>query len=85
MSKLLRATLPRYRGKGRARELARHLEQEAREAGVERLFALSTDERMWGFFLSLGFSETPREQLPEAWRTQYDLNRPSHAFVKELV
>ncbi len=78
------ATLPRYRGKGRARELALRLEEEARRMEVGRLFALSTDERMWQFFLSLGFQAADRERLPEAWQQGYDLERPSRAFVKEL-
>lgn len=78
------ATLPRFRGKGRARELALHLAGVARGQGFRRVFALSTDPRMWDFFLSLGFSQVERGELPPQWRAGYDLSRPSRAFRKEL-
>jgi N-acetylglutamate synthase-like GNAT family acetyltransferase len=79
------STLPRYRGKGRAKELARLLIAEAREQGYRGVFALSIDERMWEFFLSLGFQRVARESLPEGWRGQYDMNRDSRAFRMELT
>jgi len=78
------AALPRYRGKGRARELALRLIDYARGLSCRRVFALSLDERMWDFFTGLGFRETAREDLPAAWRAGYDLSRPSRAFLKEL-
>ncbi len=78
------ATLPRYRGKGRARELALELEEQAARSGFKWLFALTIDERMGRFFTSLGFREAGRKTLPAEWREHYDLRRPSRAFVKEL-
>jgi N-acetylglutamate synthase-like GNAT family acetyltransferase len=78
------ATLPRYRGKGRARELALALAEQALAQGCRRVFALSIDARMWEFFLSLGFVEVDRAALPEEWRRGYDMSRPSRAFLKEL-
>jgi len=78
------ATLPRYRGKGRARELALRLIRAATDLGVHGVFALSVDPRMWRFFESLGFQDTPREALPATWRAGYDMSRPSRAFVKEV-
>ena len=78
------STLPRYRGKGRARELARHLIAEAGAQGYRGVFALSVDERMWEFFLSLGFQRVARESLPEDWRRQYDMHRDSRAFRMAL-
>ncbi|MCH8077986.1 MAG: amino-acid N-acetyltransferase, partial [SAR324 cluster bacterium] len=78
------STLPRYRGKGRARELARQLIAEAGAQGYRGVFALSVDERMWEFFLSLGFQRVARESLPEGWRRQYDMNRDSRAFRMKL-
>lgn len=78
------STLPRYRGKGRAKELARLLIAEAREQGCRGVFALSVDDRMWEFFLSLGFQRVARESLPEGWREQYDMTRDSRAFRMEL-
>ncbi len=77
-------TLPRYRGRGRARRLAEALMERARRAGHEQLFALSTDARMWRFFESLGFIETPRERLPEVWRRDYDLERPSRGYSRSV-
>ncbi|MDH4248517.1 MAG: GNAT family N-acetyltransferase [Deltaproteobacteria bacterium] len=78
------STLSRYRGKGRARELALSLIETARTRGFARVFALSVDARMWDFFTALGFNPIPREELPEAWRCKYDFNRPSRAFAKVL-
>ena len=74
------ATLPRYRGRGRARELARFLMERARVLGYARLFALSIDPRMGEFFTGLGFQPVPREHLPDAWQRGYDMNRPSKAY-----
>jgi amino-acid N-acetyltransferase len=78
------ATLPRYRGKGRARELALRLIDQAIELKLEAVFALSVVPRMWEFFRDLGFREVDRGVLPEAWRAGYDIARPSRAFLKEL-
>ena len=79
------ATLHRYRGRGRARELAVRLIEEAIQQKMDAVFALSVDPRMWTFFNSLGFVETSRENLPGSWKTGYDFSRPSKAFVKELT
>jgi N-acetylglutamate synthase-like GNAT family acetyltransferase len=77
-------TLPRYRGRGRARKLARNLIQRAREEGKVYVFGLSTSKEMWDFFKDLGFTETPRETLPDDWKRNYDFNRPSRAFRLDL-
>ncbi len=78
------ATLPRYRGRGRARALGLALIDLARTRGFTDLFALSVDSRMWRFFESLGFEATERERLPEAWRAGYDFSRPSRAFHRAV-
>ncbi|MCB0324354.1 MAG: GNAT family N-acetyltransferase, partial [Bdellovibrionales bacterium] len=77
-------TLPRFRGRGRARKLALCLIERARALGKEYVFALSTSSEMWSFFRSLEFIEVARESLPESWRTQYDFTRPSKAFRLDL-
>ncbi len=77
-------TLPRYRGRGRARRLAEALLARARADGHTTAFALSTNERMWQFFESLGFVEAPRDRLPGRWLEGYDLERPSKAFTRPL-
>ena len=79
------ATLPRYRGRGRARQLGLALIEWGAEAGFSDLFALSIDDRMWRFFESLGFEPIVRESLPESWRTGYDFSRPSRAFHRRLA
>ena len=78
------ATLPRYQGKGRARELAKSLMRTAQEQEMEFVFSLSSSKKMWRFFDSLGFKEIPREKLPEEWKAQYDFTRISKAFLREL-
>ncbi len=78
------ATLPRYRGRGRARRLAEALVERARQEGHSRLFALSTHPKMWRFFESLGFGGVDRESLPRDWLAGYDLGRPSRAFAMDL-
>ena len=78
------STLPRYQGKGRARDLTKRMIEEARIRGKDYVFALSVSPKMWEFFLSLGFSEASRETLPEAWKNGYDFSRPSKAFRLDL-
>ncbi|MDH4120113.1 MAG: GNAT family N-acetyltransferase [Deltaproteobacteria bacterium] len=73
-------TLSRYRGRGRAKELAQRLIDQARGQGYQAVFALSVDPRMWAFFQGLGFQEVPRETLPTSWKKGYDFLRPSKAF-----
>jgi amino-acid N-acetyltransferase len=77
-------TLPRFQGKGRARQLARLALKRAKELDKKTAFSLSTEPKMWDFFCSLGFSEIAREQLPDAWRKNYNLERPSKAFKYSL-
>ncbi len=79
------ATLPRYQGKGRARELAQYLIERAVSEGFQGIFALTTQERMGRFFLSLGFDEIAREGLPREWSARYDLSRPSRAYLMKLT
>ena len=75
------ATLPRYRGRGRARALGEALIDRARAQGYAGVFALSIEARMWGFFESLGMSPADRATLPESWLAGYDLSRPSRAYA----
>ncbi len=73
-------TLPRYQGKGRARELAEKMIQTVKQADKEFMFALTIEPKMFDFFKSLGFSECDRKSLPESWKSQYDMTRESKAF-----
>ncbi|MFB6221956.1 MAG: arsenic resistance N-acetyltransferase ArsN2 [Halolamina sp.] len=56
----------RHRGEGYGRTAVRALESEAREAGIETLYLLTTTAR--GFFGSLGYEETDRVDVPDAVR-----------------
>jgi len=78
------ATLPRYQGKGRAKELALQMIEEAKKNGKKEVFALSVEEQMWKFFLQLGFSQVERETLPDQWKKSYNFARPSRAFSMKL-
>lgn len=73
-------TLPRYQGKGKARVLAEKLIIESKKQHKRSVFSLSTSEAMWHLFESLGMKEVERDSLPESWKQQYDLSRPSKAF-----
>lgn len=77
-------TLPRYQGKGRAKELAEKLIQSARNQNKKYIFALSIEPRMFDFFKNLGFEESDRENLPMMWKQNYDLTRPSKAFCYQI-
>lgn len=77
-------TLPRYRGKGRAKQLARKLIEEAKARQKKYVFGLSIEPRMWIFFTSLGFTEIDRSTLPDSWKENYDFSRPSKAFRLDL-
>ncbi len=77
-------TLPKYRGRGRARELATSLIEKAKADGKKSVFGLSTSEEMWSFFKSLGFEEVSRESLADSWKENYDFARPSKAFKRCL-
>ena len=77
-------TLPRFQGKGRARQLAIEMIDAARKAGKKYVFALSIEPKMWEFFSALGFVEVERETLPASWRESYNMKRPSKGFSLSL-
>lgn len=56
----------RHRGEGYGRGAVRALETEAREAGIERLYLLTTTAAE--FFADLGYERVEREAVPEAVR-----------------
>ena len=78
-------TLPRFQGRGGARELAKKLIEQAKSAGQKNVFSLSTNPAMWKLFSSLGMSEVERETLPDQWKIGYNMSRPSKAYRLELV
>lgn len=58
------AVAPAVRGRGLGGELVRHAEQAAMEAGIRRLFLLTTDAT--GYFAGHGYTELSREAAPAA-------------------
>lgn len=77
-------TLPRYQGKGRARELAEKMVQHVKNAGKEMIFALTIEPKMFEFFKSLGFEECDRSRLPKSWQEKYDMQRSSKSFMLKI-
>lgn len=77
-------TLPRFQGRGGARELAKKLIEHSKNNGKKSVFSLSTNPAMWKLFTSLGMNEVERLTLPEEWKSSYDMSRPSKAFKLEL-
>lgn len=73
-------TLPRYQARGRARDLVRALQERTRAEGKRALFALTVSDFVGDFFERLGFKTIAREELPRAWRDNYDFSRPSKAY-----
>ena len=76
------AVHPDYCGAGRGDTLLQHIEQHARDQGIDRLFVLSTRTAHW--FRERGFQPTPLEQLPKRRRDLYNWRRGSKVFVKRL-
>lgn len=73
-------SLPRYQGKGRARELVAKIAEEMAAQGAKYLFALTVEPKMGTFFERMGFEKVERETLPKAWAKGYDFSRPSVAY-----
>ncbi len=76
------AVHPDYRGQGRGEQMLAQIEQQAREAGLERIFVLSTRTSHW--FRERGFVPAGVEQLPGRRRDLYNWQRRSKVFVKTL-
>ncbi len=76
------ATDPGYRRSGRANRLLEHIENRAREAGLDRLFVLTTRTAHW--FVERGFRPTELANLPEKRRELYNYQRNSQVFIKDI-
>jgi amino-acid N-acetyltransferase len=76
------AVHPDYQGGGRGEALLAAVEQAAREAGLKRLFVLTTRTAHW--FLERGFSQASPEDLPAPRQTLYNWQRRSKVFMKPL-
>jgi len=70
-----------YAGGGRGGELLEHLVREARQAGLGRIFVLTTQAAHW--FQERGFAAAELDDLPVARQSLYNYQRNSRAFVRE--
>lgn len=71
-----------YSNSGRGDRLLGHMEQRALEAGIGRLFVLTTQTTHW--FRERGFEPMPVDQLPMAKRGLYNYQRNSKVLLKRL-
>ena len=76
------AVHPDYQGQGRGDSLLAAIEQRARQAGVRRLFVLTTQAAHW--FRERGFRPGELADLPVKRRALYNYQRNSKVFIKEL-
>jgi amino-acid N-acetyltransferase len=73
---------PAYRGGGRGDRLFHYCEEQAKAAGFETIFCLTTRTEHW--FLERGFIEKTVTDLPTEKQKIYNLQRRSKVFVKKL-
>ncbi|NLK63353.1 MAG: hypothetical protein GX287_07880 [Fusobacteria bacterium] len=78
------ATYPRYQGGKKAKALCFELVNKAIKEGLDFVFGLTVNIGMEKLFLSLGFNEIDRSNLPEEWKKNYDFSRPSKSYIKYL-
>jgi amino-acid N-acetyltransferase len=76
------AVHPEYRNAGAGDRLLRHIESRARQAGIQRLFVLTTRAGHW--FVEHGFEQRDVSALPEQRQALYNYQRRSQVFVKLL-
>jgi amino-acid N-acetyltransferase len=76
------AVNPTAQGQGGGEIILRRIEQRAREAGLRKLFVLTTRTMHW--FLKRGFVEGRVDQLPQARQNLYNWQRRSRVLVKDL-
>lgn len=74
---------PEFRRQGWADRLLRTVVRQAREAGLERLFVLTTQAEHW--FRERGFQPARVEDLPRERQALYNWQRNSKVFIKTLV
>jgi len=76
------AVHPNYRRWGYGEQLMKRIEVRAKEAGVKRLFVLTTRTAHW--FIERGFAEKGVDDLPDEKRLVYNLQRRSKVFAKSI-
>ena len=76
------AVHPDYQGAGDGERLLRRIEQRAKEAGLARIFVLTTRTAHW--FIKRGFAAASVESLPMEKQKLYNWGRRSQIFIKTL-
>ena len=71
-----------YRGEKRGERLLTHIETQARSAGLDKLFVLTTQTTHW--FREHGFEPAGVGDLPPARQALYNVQRNSKVLVKAL-
>ncbi|WP_031432918.1 amino-acid N-acetyltransferase [Methylomarinum vadi] len=71
-----------YRRASRGSHLLEFLIEKAKETGIKRLFALSSQTMHW--FIEHGFIESDVATLPERMKNFYNYNRNSKVFYKDI-
>jgi amino-acid N-acetyltransferase len=74
--------LPQYQNYGDGERLLRRIEARARQAGLTRLFVLTTRTAHW--FIKRGFVTAGVESLPDERQQMYNWQRRSQVLVKDL-
>ncbi|NDV13613.1 amino-acid N-acetyltransferase [Crenobacter caeni] len=73
----------RWQRRGFGDLLLDHVEHAARDAGLSRLFVLTTQTAQW--FVERGFTEASPAALPAAKRAAYNARRRSKVFVRPVA
>lgn len=74
---------PEYRDTGHGEKLMQTIEAQARAAGLQKLFLLTTQTAQW--FVERGYHEEPIEALPEPKKNLYNFQRRSKVLAKPLA
>jgi amino-acid N-acetyltransferase len=76
------AVHPEYRNSGAGDRLLRHIEAQARNLRMARLFVLTTRAAHW--FIERGFADTDVDALPQQRQQLYNYQRRSKVLTKAL-
>ena len=76
------AVNPTYQNNSRGSRLLEHIETQARNIGLKRLFVLTTQTTHW--FREHGFESTTTQELPDDRQALYNYQRNSKVLVKTL-
>ena len=76
------AVQPQYMHGGRGELLLERIEQQARDAGLDAIFVLTTQTAHW--FAERGFVAAAVEDLPVSRKSLYNFQRNSKVYLKQL-